>query len=246
MSALDADAWTMPIPFVRLMRVELRKAIDTRASRVLLGCFVGSGVLLLVLTMALTDAPSIEVAALPALLTSLALPVVGALLMTSEWSRRTASTTFWLVPRRWPVLVAKVAAGLVLAGGAVVVLLTGFIAVTGVAIVARGASIDWTLLVEPGELVAIAAFSGMLLGLAWGALLMSTSAAIVVVLALPLVVDLIVLALAGDAGPWLVSGTFGNWLLGEAPVGAGLTSLLIWYVAPLLIGVWLQNRREVR
>ena len=43
------------------------------------------------------------------------MPVVGILLVTSEWSQRTAMITFTLVPHRSRVLVAKLLAGLLLA-----------------------------------------------------------------------------------------------------------------------------------
>ena len=46
---------------------------------------------------------------------TLLLPIVGILLVTSEWSQRTAQVTFTLVPRRGRVLAAKVSASVVLA-----------------------------------------------------------------------------------------------------------------------------------
>ena len=45
---------------------------------------------------------------------SLLLPIVGILLVTSEWTQRTALITFTLVPKRMRVMSAKLAAGLVL------------------------------------------------------------------------------------------------------------------------------------
>ena len=46
---------------------------------------------------------------------SVLLPIVGLLLVTSEWSQRTALTTFTLVPERSRVVVAKLLAGCALA-----------------------------------------------------------------------------------------------------------------------------------
>ena len=43
--------------------------------------------------------------------TAVLLPVLGILLVTSEWSQRTALTTFTLVPQRERIAVAKLAAG---------------------------------------------------------------------------------------------------------------------------------------
>ena len=39
------------------------------------------------------------------------LPIVGILLVSSEWSQRTALITFTLVPQRMRVMSAKLAAG---------------------------------------------------------------------------------------------------------------------------------------
>lgn len=46
------------------------------------------------------------------------MPVVGILLVTSEWSQRTAITTFTLVPQHGRVLTAKLLAALVLSAAA--------------------------------------------------------------------------------------------------------------------------------
>ena len=45
---------------------------------------------------------------------SILLPIIGILLVTSEWSQRTALITFTLVPKRMRVMSAKIAAGVVL------------------------------------------------------------------------------------------------------------------------------------
>ncbi len=52
---------------------------------------------------------------------SVLLPVLGILLVTAEWSQRTALTTFTLVPRRERIIAAKAAAGVALAVAATVV-----------------------------------------------------------------------------------------------------------------------------
>src|SRR2546421_152111 len=51
------------------------------------------------------------------------LPIVGLLAITSEWSQRTALTTFARVPRRERVIAAKLLAGVALALAAVVLCL---------------------------------------------------------------------------------------------------------------------------
>ena len=54
---------------------------------------------------------------------SIFLPIVGLLLVTSEWSQRTALTTFTLVPERGRVVAAKLLAGCALALAAVAICL---------------------------------------------------------------------------------------------------------------------------
>ena len=94
----------------RLVLVELRKTTDTRSGRWLLGALtlvsVGGVVLLLVFGKADNQAfdDFLFTAQLPM---GLLLPVLGILTMTSEWSQRTALTTFALVPHRRRVLNAK-------------------------------------------------------------------------------------------------------------------------------------------
>ena len=58
------------------------------------------------------------------------IPVLGILAVTSEWSQRTAVTTFALVPRRDRVIAAKLLAGLALALAAVGVCLAMSLAAT--------------------------------------------------------------------------------------------------------------------
>jgi ABC-2 type transport system permease protein len=104
----------------RLTLVELRKMTDTRAGFWLL-------VSTALLTVAVVVIAGFEmeeqertlknfvgIATVPL---SLLGPVVGILLVTSEWSQRTSLITFTLVPHRARVLVAKL-----LAGGALAVL----------------------------------------------------------------------------------------------------------------------------
>ena len=58
------------------------------------------------------------------------IPVLGILAVTSEWSQRTALTTFALVPRRERVIAAKLLAGLALALASVAVCLVTSLAAT--------------------------------------------------------------------------------------------------------------------
>ena len=109
------------VSFPRLTFVELRKMVDTRAgfwlqlttavftlAIVILFCIFGE-------TDELIFRDMFALAILPA---SILLPIIGILLVSSEWSQRTALITFTLVPQRMRVMSAKIAAGVVL--GAIV------------------------------------------------------------------------------------------------------------------------------
>src|SRR6478672_3653848 len=101
----------------RLTMVELRKMVDTRAGFWLQLSVLALTVLVVVLSAVLghnddhTLADFLKNSVQPA---SVLLPIVGILLVTSEWSQNTTLTTFALVPQRSRVIAAKVLASLVL------------------------------------------------------------------------------------------------------------------------------------
>ena len=112
-----------PIPFSRLVRIEWTKATDTRTARWLLGLVALStaGIMLAPILAPerfdQTYTGYLDVASMPQVLL---LPVVGILMLTGEWSHRSVITTFTQETRRIRVVSAKVAASLILSGGAAV------------------------------------------------------------------------------------------------------------------------------
>ena len=116
---------TPGIPFARLVRVELRKAFDTRAGRWLVGVTVGFALvaetIFLWVVVAQDEAAAYgDFVAASAFVCSILLPVLGIMLVTSEWSQRTAMTTFSLEPRRMRIVMAKMLAGIALTGFVIV------------------------------------------------------------------------------------------------------------------------------
>ena len=91
----------------RLVAVELRKMVDTRAGFWLQVAMVVLTVVVVVVRLLVGDAADhtfqsvIDAGLQPA---AVLLPVLGILLVTSEWSQRTALITFALVPVRSRVL----------------------------------------------------------------------------------------------------------------------------------------------
>ena len=113
-----------PIPFLRLVRVEWAKATDTRAARGWLLALVAlstAGIMLApILAPTSFDQTYTSYLDVAALALSILLPVVAILMLAGEWSQRSVFTTFTQEPRRIRVVNAKLAASLMLTGGAAV------------------------------------------------------------------------------------------------------------------------------
>src|SRR3954465_7849003 len=107
----------------RLVTVELRKMLDTRAGFWLQIAMVALTAVVVIARRVFGDggdhtfAGVLDVGLQPA---AVLLPITGILLVTSEWSQRTGMLTFTLVPVRSRVLGAKLIASLLLALAALV------------------------------------------------------------------------------------------------------------------------------
>lgn len=247
---------TKPIPFSRLVAVELRKTADTRAGRWLLGAIVGVTALFMVIFyFAASDADRsfgnfIGISSTPQ---GFVLPVLGILLVTSEWSQRTAMVTFALAPSRGAVIAAKTVAALILGLGAYV----AAIVIGAIATVLSGTEGGFADLQLGLFLVflAIQLFT-VLQGLAYGLIFLNTPAAIVVFFVLPIASSIVfsVVSALQDIAPWIDLGTaqsplfqFGGdvSLTGEQ-YGQLATSTVIWIIIPFVVGLWRVMRAEVK
>jgi ABC-2 type transport system permease protein len=236
----------------RLTRVELRKMVDTRAGFWLLLTVAALTVIAVILLMIVGDAQDhdlrdmLSVAVAPS---SILLPIVGILLVSSEWSQRTALITFTLVPHRPRVLGAKLAAAVVLSVVALVFCLA--VAVLGTAISAPGLEHSWSLPVGFLFQVALFVTTSLITGVAFGALFLSSAPAIVLSFVLPLAWSALgsIPALEGTAR-WLdgsrsLSPMTEHLMSGTEWARAG-TTLAVWMVLPLAIGLWRILRSEIR
>jgi len=243
-----AVAPTRP-PLQRLTGVELRKSVDTRAGfwLLLLNALVVVAVVVLVLavgndedqTFASMFGDTIGVA-------SILLPIVGLLLVTSEWSQRTALTTFTLVPERGRVVLAKVLAGCGLALAATVICLVS--AAIGNLIAGGSWEIELSHIGEG----ALYELFGMLGALALGLLLMHSALAIVTYFVLPTVVGIVVEVVPGldDPAKWF-EPTRSTTPVSEGTVNGmewayfGVTAA-IWIGIPLVLGLLRLARHELK
>lgn len=238
-----------PIPFRRLLLVEWTKATDTRAARWLLALVPLStiGLMLVpILAPSSIDQTYTSYLTFAAAALGLLLPVVTILIFTSEWSQRTAFTTFTQEPRRIRVIKAKLAASLLLGGGAAIV--GGAVTAAGLGVAAAsGRTLDANLTAGSAAGFVVCALLNVGFGVALGALLQSSAAAIAASFVLPAATGLLIAA-SKPVGQWLDSSTAFNWVLqGQWAdhVPQIVVSIFLWVVAPLTSGVVRTIRRDV-
>jgi hypothetical protein len=236
----------------RLTLVELRKMVDTRAGLWLLlsSVVLTAGIVAVFGVFAgaadITFAGTLEVAVAPA---SVLLPLLGVLLVTSEWSQRTAMITFALVPHRSRVFAAKVAAGVLLALAIMAICLPA--AAVGTALAAPDAGDTWSLSAELLGRVTLSVVISMLMGLAFGAMLLNSAPAIVLYFVLPLLsVALGAIPPLNGVAHWLdparaLGPLTANTMSATEWAQAG-TTLALWLGVPVLVGLWRITRGEVR
>src|SRR4051812_23884374 len=176
------------------------------------------------------------------------LPVLGILLITSEWTQRTGLITFALVPVRSRVLGAKLIASLLLA----VAMLAMSVAVVaaGVFVSSPGVAGTWSDAVPLIGQSAVNLTAGMVVGVALGAILLAPAPAIVFLFALPVSwMAVLSLPVFSGVGPWVdyarALGEMTAYVRSPTEWAQVGTSLVIWMVLPLLIGARRITRREV-
>jgi ABC-2 type transport system permease protein len=235
----------------RLVAVELRKMVNTRAGFWLQVATVAITVVAVIVRSVVGDAADhtfasvLEVGLKPA---AVVLPVVGILLVTSEWSQRTGMITFALVPVRSRILGAKLVASLILTMATLA--LGAAVVAAGVLVSSPGVDGTWA---DAGTLIAQSAVflgGGMVTGVAFGAILLASAPAMVALFTLPTAwLAVTSLSFFGDSGAWTDTGRALGPLSREvlngtqwAQVG---TSLALWMLLPLLIGIWRITRREI-
>ena len=238
------------LPFLRLLRIEWRKSCDTRAARWMLAVIAvlaaGATAVPMVLPAQFQQAWPAYLAP-AALVLALLLPVVSILTLTSEWSQRSVLVTFTQEPRRARVVAAKVLSGMALSllGSAfATALAAGALALSD----ALGRQVTWDL--PARYVVGFVAFVllNSLMGMAFGALLLNTPAAIVLFFVLPTVWTLLSYGWLTKLGTWLdTAQTFryvleADWHGHAYPI---LVSIGFWIVLPLALGTLRTIRREV-
>jgi ABC-2 type transport system permease protein len=238
-------------PTPRLTAVELRKMTDTRSGFWLALVVVAITVLLAVIVGLVghesdkTLRSMLNLAVQPA---SVLLPVMGVLLVTSEWSQRTTLITFSLVPHRSRVVAAKYVASVLLSLAALVVAFA--VALAGTAIAAPDVADVWALPVALLVQIVVVLTTGMMGGVAFGAVALASAPAIVALFVLPVVTGALgaIHALEGVArwiDPTHTLAPMTEHVMSATEWAQAGTTLAVWLALPMLVGLWRIARSEV-
>ncbi len=252
---------TPGIPFGRLVKVELRKSVDTIASFWLVASIailvvIVEGFVLIATLVQTLDVDFIDFTQIAAGVTSLLLPVLGILLVTSEWSQRTAMVTFSLEPRRIRVVLAKLAVGLILTTLAVLVaIVIGFVA-AGLCELIQPDETTWDLDVAGIVGFYLTQCLAMMGGFALATLLLNTPAAIVLFFAYQYAVPIVLFVISdlvdafADVSPYLnfveAQGPLADLSLSGEEWGQFIVAGTIWLVLPFTLGLMRILRAEVK
>ncbi|GGQ62100.1 hypothetical protein GCM10010166_34810 [Couchioplanes caeruleus subsp. azureus] len=238
---------------IRLVQVELRKLADTRSGLwLLIAMGLAAAATAVIMIAAAPDAEQtyrglLAFGLAPA---SVLLPVLGILSMTSEWSQRTALGTFTLTPARGRVIVAKLVAAVLIAVAATAAA-AALSAVANLVAIGTGGDGSWEITADQLGRLLLNQVMFVLMGSAFGALLLNSPVAIVLYFAIPTAWSVI-----GGMVKWLQRAA--EWLdvnvtslaLSEPTMSAGQWGRLgvacaFWVAMPLALGTVRVLRREV-
>jgi ABC-2 type transport system permease protein len=228
----------------RLVAVELRKMVNTRS-----GFWVPIAVAAVTALVAIIASANhggraatfthvLHAVAQPS---ALLLPVMGVLLICSEWSQRTTLTTFTLVPNRWRVIGAKLGASLIVSTLALIACLLFtvlFVSLLGHHPGGAG-SLSWQVIGQSWLFIAL----GMVMGLAFGAAVLVSAPAIVAYLLLPTIWAAVTGAISALNGVshWLSADNtldpLTRYALSGTEWAQAATTVAVWIGIPLVIGL---------
>ena len=237
---------------VRLVTVELRKMVNTRS-----GFWVPIAVALLTGLVSVIAASNhggnegtfrhvLHAASVPG---AYLLPVMGVLLVCSEYSQRTTLTTYTLVPNRWRVLGAKLGASFIVSTIALVTCLLFTVVAASIFGHAPGGtgSLPLPIILQAWLFLV----SGMVMGMAFGAAILVSAPAIVGYLLLPLVWNGLASNISWLATParWLDSDTTLGPLTTQNLTGTqwahAAATFALWIGVPLVIGLMRIGRGDL-
>jgi ABC-2 type transport system permease protein len=253
MSALSAEAKARSVEvdarqapgMLKLTRIELRKMVDTRSGFWLPIATGALSLLVAVLTLTLRHGNFGTYSHVFANSTQplvFLLPIMGVLLVCSEWSQQTTLITFVLTPRRWRVIAAKALACVVVSIAALIFCLIVTLVLTPIISHAPGGAGSLRLAMVGQGWVALC--TRMLIGFAFGTAILASSPAVVVYLLLPTVWAALLAAIPGldPVAHWISTDQTLEPLLQHTLSATEwahfATTVGLWVLVPLVIGIW--------
>lgn len=248
-----------PIPFTRLLRVELIKMFNTRAGFWLMASIAASALIATVCVIAFAPDSALNYDNFGAAIgipMTLLLPVMAILSVTSEWSQRSGLTTFTLVPHRGRVIWAKMLVSMAL--GAVSIAVALAIGALGNLVGTAIAGVDpvWDIPASQMGYLVLANVLNLLIGFMLGVLIRNSPGAIVGFVVYGFVLPTLSMLLANfqhwweRAQPWLDFNYAQGQLYDGGLTGSDWAQLgvsgLIWLVIPLTVGLAMVMRSEVK
>jgi hypothetical protein len=249
------------IPLSRVTRIELRKMFDTRSGFWLLASIGITSVLATGAIVLFAPDDELTYTAFGTAIgfpMAVILPMIAVLSVTSEWTQRSGLTTFTLVPHRGRVILAKAvsAVGVGVASMLLALAVGALGNVVGTAI--AGTDPVWDISVVDAAHIVVGNVLGLLIGFMLGVVIRNSPGAIVSYFVFTLVLPGLSELLAAnqewfaDARGWIDVNyaqsflfSFDGPLTGEQWAHIGVTHLL-WLVLPLLVGLRLLMRSEIK
>ncbi|KRF17775.1 ABC transporter permease [Nocardioides sp. Soil797] len=248
-----------PIPRRRIARVELIKMFDTRSGFWLMASIAIAALLATAATILFAPEDELTYETFATAIgfpIALILPIVGLLSISSEWSQRTGLTTFTLLPNRSRVINVKVmvSIGIGIASMFVALAIGALGNIVGTAI--AGVDTSWNVSVQEFSLIVLANVLGMLIGSMLGLLIRNSAGAIVGYFVFNALLPTLFMTLANfkegfrDIWPWVDFSYAQGALFNGDPSGEEWAHLAvtvsIWLLLPLLVGLYLVRRSEVK
>ena len=249
------------IPLSRITAVELRKMFDTRsgfwliASIAITSTLAAGGVILWAPEGELTYSTFATAIRFPVVII---LPLIAILAVTSEWSQRTGLTTFTLVPHRGRVITAKAISAVAIAIAAMVLAFAVGAVGNLLGAAVTGTTLVWDVTPTQCLYYVLGMVLSLLIGFMLGVLIRSSTGAIVAYFILTFLLPTVFGLLAEsqqwfhDLQPWVdiqfaQAGlfVFEHSLTGQEWAHIAVTGAT-WLLAPLLAGLWLVMRSEVK
>jgi hypothetical protein len=247
------------IPLSRVVTTELRKMSDTRSGFWLMASIAILAVLATVAVIAFSSTSGLTYTSFATAVffpMTFVLPVIAILSVTSEWSQRNGLTTFTLLPHRERVIAAKAIASVGVAVATIPLALA--IGALGNVIGATITGLDpvWDVTVTNMLTLALANVLGLLVGFMLGVLIRSSAGALVAYFVYSFLLPTLSIILANSQDwfrhlqPWVDFQYAGGTLIDGTVTGEQwahlATSATMWLAIPLVIGLGLVMRAEVK